>query len=66
MNPIVENLLISLCTAAVAVSAAIQQVGADGTRDWVIISSVGVSAFAGTLINGYRPRMRQRQKESRP
>lgn len=62
MNPLVENLIISLATAAVAVSAAIQQVGPGGGRDWVIICSVGVSAFAGSLING----LRQLQKEPKP
>lgn len=54
MSPILENLLISFCTAAVAVSAAIQQVGSTGSRDWIIITSVGVSSFAGAFINGLR------------
>lgn len=58
MNPIVENLIISIVTGLMA-SASLLQSGNGSERDWLVIGSAGMIAFGGSLING----LRQLQKE---
>lgn len=59
MNPLIENLIISLCTGLVTASALVTAVDTSQSRDWVVVGAAFISAFAGSLING----LRQLQKE---
>lgn len=59
MNPLVENLIISVMTGLMAGAALIQSGNTE--RDWVVIGAASVIAFGGSLING----LRQLQKEPR-
>lgn len=58
MNPLIENLIISVVTGLMA-SASLLQSSNGSERDWIVIGSAGVIAFGGSLVNG----LRQLQKE---
>ena len=57
MTPILENLIVSLITGAIAGATIILQ--PDASRDWLVIGATAVIAFGGAFING----LRQLQKD---
>ncbi len=59
MNPLIENLIISILTGLMAGASLLQSGTPGAARDWVVIGSAALIAFGGSLING----LRQLQKE---